>query len=157
MKLQVLKFKHHFHQLSAYNLSKVNRKSTSDWWYLTTNLRWKTFFVIWWIGGAGTALIYQPGPPFGRSDELILANLDFLVRIVLFTVRHILNHISEIQDVWWSTVSKKIYPQIDHHHNASKTKTTKVLSPLFTMAVNTMFTLKNDPSKHRHHQSPWQR
>ena len=60
MKLQVLKFKHHFHQLSAYNLSKVYRKSTSDWWYLTTNLRWKTFFVTWWIGGAGTALIYLP-------------------------------------------------------------------------------------------------
>ena len=147
MKLQVLKLKH---------LSKVYRKLTDG--ILQQICVGKHFLLFDELAGQEQhSYICQSGPPFGRSDELILANLEFLVRIVLLAVCHILNHISEIQDVWWSTVSKKIYPQIDHHHNATKTKTTKVLSPLFTMAVNTMFTLKNDPSKHHHHQSPWQR
>jgi len=83
MELQVLKFKH---------LSKVYRKLTDG--ILQQICVGKHFLLFDELAGQEQhSYICQSGPPFGRSDELILANLDFLVRIVLLAVRHILNHI----------------------------------------------------------------
>jgi len=78
MKLQVLKFKH---------LSKVYRKLTDG--ILQQICVGKHFLLFDELAGQEQ----QVRTPFGRSDELILANLEFLVRIVLLAVCHILNHI----------------------------------------------------------------